>query len=94
MTKKTNASIIALQKAQQALAKYLTNNDSLNDKDWEDVVRWVLPEAKADFLLKDLKKKEQKIAKLATLPHNWVTYTPNAANVTAILATGGVLYMY
>jgi hypothetical protein len=88
VAKKTNANVIALQKAQQALAKYSTNNDSLNDKDWGDVVRWVLPEAKVDFLLKDLKKKEQIIAKLATLPHNWVTYIPNAANVTPILATG------
>ena len=88
VAKKTNASIIALQRAQQALAKYSTNNDSLNDKDWGDVVRWVLPEAKVDFLLKDLKKKEQIIAKLATLPRNWVTYIPNAANVAAILATG------
>ena len=43
VAKKTNGSIIALQKAQQALAKYMTNKDSLNDKDWGDVVRWVLP---------------------------------------------------
>ncbi len=27
----------ALQKAQQALTKYLANENSLNDKDWGDV---------------------------------------------------------
>ena len=88
VAKKMNASTIALQKAQQALAKYATNNDSLNDKDWGDVVRWVLPKAKVNFLLKDLKKKEQLLAKRATLPHHWTTYFPNAADVTAIPAIG------
>lgn len=78
--KKNQASSKALQKAQQALEKYQVNENSLNDKDWGDVIRWVLPEAKkVEFLLKDLKKKEQIIAKLATLPRNWVTYIPNAA---------------
>jgi hypothetical protein len=55
VAKKTNASNIALQNAQHALAKYLANNNSLNDKDWSDVVRWALPEAKVEFLLKDFK---------------------------------------
>ena len=59
VAKKTTASHIALQKAQQALTKYLANENSLIDKDWGDVVRWVLPEAKVVFLLKDLKRKEQ-----------------------------------
>jgi hypothetical protein len=40
-----------------------------------------------EFLLKDLKKKEQIIAKLATLPKNWVTYIPNAAAAPAMAAT-------
>lgn len=88
VAKKTNASNAALQKAQTALAKYLANNDSLSDKDWGEVVRWVLPEAKVEFLLKDLKKKEQIIAKLATLPRNWVTYIPNAAEVMPIVGAG------
>ena len=84
VVKKTQANTKALQKAQQALEKYQTNGNSLNDKDWGDVVRWVLPGAKVEFLLKDLKKKEQIIAKLATLPNDWVTYIPNAAAEPAV----------
>jgi hypothetical protein len=38
VAKKTTASHIALQKAQQALTKYLANKNSLNDKDWDNVV--------------------------------------------------------
>ncbi len=49
---------------------------SMNDNDWSDVIRWVFPEAKVDFLLKDLKKKEDIKVKLATLPRNWTTYIP------------------
>ena len=79
----------ALQKAQQALTMYLANENSLNNKDWGSVVWWVLPEeAKVEFLLKDLKKKEQIIAKLATLPNNWITYIPNAVNIPAVAAMG------
>ena len=37
VAKKTTASHIALQKAQQALTKYLANENSLNGKDWGDV---------------------------------------------------------
>ena len=84
--KKMQANTKALQKAQQALEKYQANENSLNDKDWGDVVRWVLPEAKVEFRLKDLKKKEQIIAKLATLPNDWVTYIPTAAAVPAVAA--------
>jgi hypothetical protein len=36
----------------------------------------VLPEAKVPFLLKDLKKRDQIVAKLATLPNLWTTYIP------------------
>jgi hypothetical protein len=79
----------ALQKAQQALTMYLANENSLNNKDWGDVVQWVLPEAKVEFLLNDLKKKEQIFAKkLATLPNNWTTYIPNAVNIPAVAAMG------
>lgn len=88
VAKKTTASNVALQKAQQALTKYITNENSSNDKDWGDVVRWVLLEANVEFLLKDLKKKEQIIAKLATLPNNWITYSPNAVNIPAVAAMG------
>ena len=84
VAKKINASNIAYQKAQQALAKYLANENSLNDKDWGDVIRWVLPATKVEFLLKDPHKKEQIIAKLATLPNNLVTYIPNTVNIPAV----------
>ena len=47
---------------------------SLTERDWGDVVRWVLPEAMVEFRLKDLKKREQILAKLATLPREWTTY--------------------
>ena len=36
----------------------------------------MLPEAKVPFLLKDLKKRDQILAKLATLPNDWTTYIP------------------
>ena len=63
-----------MEKARAALAKYEFDAHSLTEKDWGDVVRWVLPEAKVPFLLKDLKKRDQILAKLATLPNDWTTY--------------------
>jgi hypothetical protein len=54
-------------------ARWISSN-SIADKDWGDVICWVLPQAKVDFLLKDLKKKDDILAKLATLPSNWTTY--------------------
>ena len=74
--KKSEAQLKALEKARAALAKYEFDAQSLTEKDWGDVVRWVLPEAKVPFLLKDLKKREQILAKLATLPNDWTTYIP------------------
>ncbi len=65
-----------LANAQRALQKYRLSSESLNDKDWGDIIRWVLPEAKADGLMKDLKKKHDIIAKLATLERDWTTYIP------------------
>jgi hypothetical protein len=50
------------------------------------VIRWVLPEAKVEFLLKDLKKQEQILAKLATLPREWTTYIPHREVIPAIPA--------
>ncbi len=84
VAEKTTASNIALQKAQHALTKYLANKNSVNDKDGGDVVRWVLPEAKVESLLKDLKKKEQIIAKRAIQPNNWIMYIPNAVNIPVV----------
>ena len=63
--------------AQAALQKFRTAGAmSMTDKDWGNVVRWVLPEAKVPGLMRDLKKKEAIIAKLATLERDWTTYIP------------------
>jgi hypothetical protein len=72
--KKSEAQLKALEKARAALATYEFDAQSLTEKDWGDVVRWVPPEAKVPFLLKDLKKRDQILAKLATLPNDWTTY--------------------
>jgi hypothetical protein len=88
--KRTQAHLKTLEKAQVALEKYSAAGDtasSLNEKDWGDIIRWVLPEAKVDFLLKELKKKDQMLAKLATLPNNWTTYIPSRALITITTAT-------
>ena len=74
--KKSEAQLKALEKARATMANYEFDAQSLTEKDWGDVVRWVLPEAKVPFLLKDLKKREQILAKLATLPNDWTTYIP------------------
>ncbi len=76
-----------LDKAQTALLKFEFDAVSFTDKDWGDVIRWVLPEAKVEFRLKDLKKQEQILAQLATfLPHKWTTYIPQREMDPAILA--------
>ncbi len=74
--KKSEAQLKTLQKAQAGFAKYRIDEGSLTEKDWGDVVRWVLPEAKVLFLLKDLQKRDQIIAKLESLPRSWTTYIP------------------
>jgi hypothetical protein len=74
--KKSEMALKVLDKAQTALLKFEFDAVSLTDKDWGDAIRWVLPEAKVEFRLKDLKKQEQILAKLATLPHEWTTYIP------------------
>ena len=52
-------------------------NNGMTDKDWGDIIRWVLLESKAEGLMKDLKKKSDAIiAKLATLDRKWTTYIP------------------
>ena len=67
-----------LENAQLALAKYRTQGSStLTNKDWGDIVRWVLPEAKVPGLMRDLKTRDVIIAKLATLERDWTTYIPS-----------------
>ena len=85
--KKDEAHHKALEKAQNALVKFELDSASMNDKDWGDVIRWVLPEAKVVYLLKDLKKKEQILAKLQTLPNEWTTYIPRREVVATIPTT-------
>ena len=66
-----------LANAQAALAKHNTLGiGALTDKDWGDIIRWVLPEAKVTGLMRELKKKDAIIAKLATLDRDWKTYIP------------------
>ena len=48
----------------------------MTDKDWVDIIRWVLPESKAEGLMKDLKKADAIVEKLATLDREWTTYIP------------------
>ena len=65
-----------LVSAQIALQKYQQNSSVMTDKDWVDIIRWVLPESKATGLMKDLKKAEAIVAKLASLDREWTTYIP------------------
>ena len=46
MYTKTQANMKVLKKAQLALEKHTVDDSSLDDKDWADIIRWVLPEAK------------------------------------------------
>jgi hypothetical protein len=54
--KKSEAQLKSSEKAQTVLLKYKLDPQSLTEKDWGDVIRWVLPEAKVEFLLKNLKE--------------------------------------
>lgn len=83
--KKNEATLKVLDKAQTVLiSKFKFNAASLTHKDWGDVIRWVFPKANVEFHLKDLKKREQILAKLATLPHACTTYIPRREVVPAI----------
>jgi hypothetical protein len=66
--KKSEAQSKMLEKAVTALDKVELHNHLMTDKDWGDVIRWGLPAANIDFLLKDFKKKDEIMAKLAMLP--------------------------
>ena len=66
----------AFMSAQTALQKYREKCTTMTDKDWVDIIRWVLPESKADGLMKDFKKADAIIAKLASLDREWTTYIP------------------
>ena len=74
--KKNEAQLKTLDRAQAALTKYEADTGSLTEKEWGEIVRWVLPVANVPYLLKDLKKRDQILAKLETLPNAWTTYIP------------------
>ena len=74
--KKNEAQLKTLDQAQAALAKYQKDAGLLTEKEWGEIVRWVLPVAKVPYLLKDLRKREQILAKLESLPNAWTTYIP------------------
>jgi hypothetical protein len=85
--KKSEAQSKMLDKALRALEKFELHSHSMTDKDWGDVIRWVLPAANVDFLLKDLKKKDEIMAKLATLPKCWTTYIPRLQAAIPVVQT-------
>jgi hypothetical protein len=86
-SQKNQAEMKALVKAQVALEKFNADENSLTDKDWGDVVRWVLPAAKVDHLLKDLKRKDQILQKLSSLPREWTSYVPQKHDASAPVPT-------
>jgi hypothetical protein len=87
VNKKSEARVKILGDAQTASHKYNADENSLNDKEWGDIVRWVLPEAKIDFPLKDLKRKDQILTKLVSLPKDWTTYIPRPIVVNSVPIT-------
>ena len=50
---KNEAQSKGLEKALSALEKFESDSQSMTDKDWGDVIKWVLPAANVDFCLKD-----------------------------------------
>ena len=50
--------------AQQALLKHKNAPTTMTDKDWIEIIRWVLHESNADGLLKDLRKKDAIMQKI------------------------------
>ena len=70
-----------LLSARQALEKHENTPATMIDKDWIDIIRWVLPESNAGGLLKDLRKKGPIIAKLLSLDRDWRSYIPATDSV-------------
>ena len=52
-------------------------SSTLTNKDWGNIVRWVLPEAKVPGLMRNLKTSDVIIVKLATLERDWTIYIPS-----------------
>jgi len=52
---KANRRQVQLEKAQVALQKHLQMPERMTDRDWVDIIRWVLPESGSDGRMKDLK---------------------------------------
>jgi len=62
--------------ARQALLKYEAAPTTMTDKDWNEIIRWVLPASNAEGLLKDFRKKDAIVQKLISLDRDWKTYIP------------------
>jgi hypothetical protein len=65
-----------LHKAYAALEKYNDKEDSLNQCDWLDLMRWVLTAAGKKCRVMDFTTKDLIIAKFATLDRAWTSYIP------------------
>ena len=94
--KKSEVQSKALDKALNALAKFELDSYSTNAKDWGDVIRWVLPTAKVDFLLKDLNEETRDASKVldnlhtsyATGPGSCLCISPNSNSLELLLTIG------
>jgi hypothetical protein len=70
-----------LVNARQAMDKHERSPATMLDKDWIDIIRWVLSESNADGLLKDLRKKDAIVAKLESLEQDKKSYIPATDSV-------------
>ncbi len=62
--------------ARQALPKHEDAPTTMTDKDWNEIIRRVLPESDAYGLLKDLWRQDVVMQKLMSLDRDWKTYIP------------------
>ncbi len=74
--KKDDEKATKLTKARAALQTYHNNVNSLSDKDWGDVLCWVIQKAGITVTLKDYENKDAIVAKLESLPSPWTSYIP------------------
>ena len=64
-----------LEKAQEVLAKFNQQGDhDMSTRDWQHIIRWVLPESKVPGLLKNLKTADAVKEFLNNLENPWASY--------------------
>ena len=56
----------------------------MNNKDWQDIIRWVLPQSKVPGLLENLKMTNAVQEFLANLDQPWASYIPPRATQNEI----------